>query len=94
MKFEHINTSMTGLFTYKPLYNLLTPATVKLFTSINEVHEHFTRGSKGLATQYARTNYRRFSLSCRGPNVWNNTPTRISGLPCFAQFKQAWRRYL
>src|SRR6218665_1034135 len=94
MKFEYINAYMTGLFTYKSLYNLLPPATIKLFTSIDEVHEHFTRGLKGLATQYARTNYRRFSLPCWGPIVWNSIPTRISSLPCFTQFKKAWRRYL
>src|SRR6218665_1543207 len=46
MKFKHINTYTTGLYTYKSLYNLLSPATIKLMTTINEVHEHFTRGSK------------------------------------------------
>src|SRR6218665_677301 len=44
--------------------------------------------------QYASTIYRRFFLSGRSPIVRNNIPTRISGLPCFTQFKKTYRRYV
>ena len=85
---------MTGLFTYKSIFNLLPPATIKLFTPVDEVHEHFTRGSHGLTTQYALTNYYIRGSPCHvGAQLFGIT-FLPAGLPCFTQFKKAWRRYL
>jgi len=70
------------------------PGTQQGNTKREEEHNHYTRGSKGLSNQYAWTNYRRFSLTCRGPIVWNNIPNNICDLRTFAQFKSAWRKYM
>jgi len=34
--------------------------------------------------QYAGTNYRKFALGCRGPVIWNATPTAIQTLKHYA----------
>src|SRR6218665_3119126 len=95
MKFENIglNAYMTGIFTYKVIFKLLPSATVIFFTKREEEHDHFTRASKDLSNQCARTNYRRFSLTCRGPIVWNNILNNICDLRTFAQFNSAWRKH-
>jgi len=59
-----------------------------------EEHDHFARDSKGLYNQYAQTNYRRVSLTSRGPIIWNNIPNDICDLLTFVQFKLAWRKYM
>src|SRR6218665_1824751 len=70
------------------------PATVIFFTKGEGAQNLFNWGQKALSNQYARTNYRRFSLTCRGPIVWNNIPNNICNLRTFAQFKFAWRKYM
>lgn len=64
------------------------------FTRIVDIHDHYTRVSKGLSVSYARTNYRRFSIYCSGPKIWNAIPTSIQSLPTYSQFKKHWRDHL
>ena len=61
-----------------------------LFTKTIDVHEHYTRAVSGLTVQYARTNYRRFSLYCKGPIIWND----IRAVKSFPQFKSLWKAYI
>ena len=42
----------------RAIFKLLPPNTVIFFTNREEERDHFTRASKGLFNQYARTNYR------------------------------------
>ena len=44
------------------------------------VHDHYTRNRDNFATQYARTNYRKFFLRRRGPGVWNLIPLNLRDL--------------
>src|SRR6218665_3653520 len=67
---------MTGLFTYTSIFKLLPLATVIFFSKREEEHNHFTRGSKGLSNQYARTNYKCFSLTCR---QWRRPGAKFGG---------------
>jgi len=62
----------------------LGPAFLR-FTSIEEIHEQFTKVSRGLSTQYARKNYRLFSFSYQRPIICKNIPTIV--FMVFAQFK-------
>ena len=55
-------------------------------TSIQNVHEHYTRTSSNLFISYACTNYLKFAVRLRGPVVWNDIPIVIRELP--TQFKK------
>jgi len=55
----------------KALNKLLRPVFQNYFTKRHDVHDHYTRAYGSLSAQYARTDYRRFSLFCKGPIIWN-----------------------
>ena len=75
LKFEQINRYLIGLFMYKDLNELLPPMFQHCFTKRHDVHDHYTRASGTLSVQYARTDYRRFSIFCKGPIIWNKIPS-------------------
>jgi hypothetical protein len=94
MKFENKNYYLVGNFMYKFVKGMLPEVFSKSFTRIVDIHDHYTRVSKGLSVSYARTNYRRFSIYCSGPKIWNAIPTSIQSLPTYSQFKKHWRDHL
>lgn len=94
MKFDCINRYLTGNFLFKYFNNLLPPVFTNFFTKTIDVHEHYTRAVSGLTVQYARTNYRRFSLYCKGPIIWNDIPANIRAVKSFPQFKSLWKAYI
>jgi len=56
---------------YKALNNSVPIVLQNNFVRRDEEHDHYTRASETLSVQYARTNYRRFSLFGKGPIIWN-----------------------
>ena len=48
----------------------------------------------GLAFKYSRMNYRRFSVACRGPVIWNEIPAAIQNAKATWQFKREWKDYV
>src|SRR6218665_1018272 len=42
----------------------------------------------------ARTNYKRFSLFCKGPITWNKISPCIREAKTLASFKKAWKQFL
>ncbi len=94
LKFEQINRYLIGLFMYKALNKLLPPMFQHYFTKRHDVHDYYTRASGSLSVQYARTDYRRFSLSCKGPIIWNKIPSHISNVSTFALFKKVFKNFL
>src|SRR6218665_3870132 len=93
MKFDCINRYLIGNVLFKYFNNLLPPVFTNFFTKTIDVHEHHTRAVCGLSVQYARTNYRRFSLYCNGPIIWNDIPANILAVKSFPQFKSSWKAY-
>jgi len=61
---------------------------------IDEEHDHYTRASGNLSVRYARTNYRRFSLFCKGPIIWNEIPSNICKVTMLVTFKKIWKQFL
>src|SRR6218665_3714477 len=94
MKFDCINHYLIGNFLLKYFNNLLPPVFINFFTKTIAVHEHYTRVVCWLSVQYARTNYRRFSLFCKGPLIWNDIPANIRAVKSFPQFKSLWKDYI
>ena len=93
-KFDCINRYLIGNFLFKYFNNHLPPVFINFFTKTIDVHEHYTIEQWGSSIQYARTNYRRFSLFCKGPLIWNDIPANIWAVMSFSQFKSLWKTYM
>lgn len=94
LKFDHVNDYLIGNFYFKLTNNTLTSFFDDYCRRIHEVHQHCTRASAGLSVPYARTNYRKFALKCRGPLVWNMIPINIREQKSFYSFKTQWKEYI
>jgi len=94
MNFANMNRYLVGKFMYKFVNNLLPESFLNYFIKTVDIHGHYTRSSGGLCVSYARTNYRRFSMSCNGPKTWNAVPRSIQNALTLVQFKKLWRIYL
>ena len=66
------------------------------FKSVEEGHSHFTRMVGRLGFKYSRTNYRRFSVACKGPVglIWNEIPAAIHNTKTMYQFVREWKDYV
>src|SRR6218665_143885 len=94
LKFTNINIYLIGNFVYRFCNNLLPPYFNSFLIKIHVVHDHYTRNRDNFAIQYARTDYRKFSLRCRGPEVWNLIPLNLRDLKTFYSFKRNWKKYM
>ena len=74
----------TGIFVYKFMNNLLPKSFVNYYakTADRPTHKYNTRIAGDLSAQYARTNYRKLALGCRGPVglIWNAIPPALQAL--------------
>ena len=59
-----------------------------------EEHSYYTRVSWNVSIQCARTNYKRFSLFCKGPVTWYKIPPYILEAKTVASFKKVWKLFL
>lgn len=91
MRFENINRYLIGIFMYKFINNLLPHSSGRYFVRIGDLHGYNTRAAGGLFKYYARTNYRQFSISYRGPVVWNDIPRSMQELRTVTMFKSSWK---
>src|SRR6218665_1649971 len=94
LKFQQINRYLRGIFMYKAINKLLPIMFQSFFVRRDEEYDHYTRASWNLSVQYARTNYRRFSLFCKGPIIWNEIPSSISKVTMLGTFKKIWKQFL
>lgn len=79
MRFANLNKYFTGISIYKYTNDLLPNSFDKLQTIVAKVADiglhrymHNTRSAGGLFRQTARANYRKFVISCKGPEIWND----------------------
>ena len=93
LKFQQINRYLIGIFMYKAINKLLPIMFQNFFVRRDEEHDHYTRASGNLSVQYARTNYRRFSLFCKGPIIWNEIPFNICKVTMLVTFKKIWKKF-
>ena len=77
--------------------NNLEPVSFKnYFVKVADTHtcRYNTRAAGGLFRQYARTNYRKFAIGCRGPVIWNAIPTAIQTLKTLRLFISSWKAFI
>src|SRR6218665_3704658 len=71
------------------------PVQHHLSWSSSDTHKYNTRAGGGLSAQYARTNYRKFALGCRGPVIWNAIPPAcIQALQPLRLFISSWKAHI
>src|SRR6218665_1220960 len=91
MRFHNLNRYFTGIFVYKFMNNLLPKSFVNYFVKTADTHKYNTRAAGGWSAQYARTNYRKFALGCRGPVIWNAIPPTFQPLRLFIS---SWKAHI
>ena len=79
----------TAIFVYKTLNKLSPPCFHSLFKSVPFVHSHSTRfhENNNLFITQARSNYKKFAISVRGPLLWNSLPPEIKNSDSLSIFK-------
>ena len=94
MRFHNLNMYFTGIFVYKFMNNLLPKSFVNNFVKTADTHKYNTRAAGSLSAQYARTNYRKFALGCRGPVIWNAIPSALQALKPLCLFISSWKAHI
>jgi len=77
-----INKFQIIKFIFQVLNNLSPPCFADLFTRTSSVHTHKTRSEdkNNLFLRQAKTNFRKFGLSVRGPQIWNELPITLKSI--------------
>jgi len=90
-----INKLQTAKFIYQVINKLSPPSFFSLFSLISSVHSYKTRNeeSKKLFLKHAKSNVRKFSISVRGPQIWNELPEPIRIIPSVDSFHVALKKY-
>ena len=78
---------------FKSINNLLPHDFIKITQLNSDYHNYNTRISSLPRSEFARTNYRKFTIKCIGPYVWNKLPTEFRSLN-FSPFKNKVRFWL
>ena len=58
---------------YRANHNLLPAIFQNYCINIEDIHQHFTRGSDALFITVVRTNYRKYLIRFMGPVLWNRS---------------------
>lgn len=88
---DKLTSYQTCLFIYKSLKNLLPLEFTKIFNFVSDFHSYNTRNLLSLRCEFARTNYRIFSIFFRnGPNVWNKLPLDLTLSINYQTFKKSY----
>jgi len=94
MSLLNINKMQTGVFMYRFKHRLLPETFANNFQLNTDVHCYYTRSYNKYHKVYARTKTRQFSISYRGPCVWNSLPIPLTNVPTLGIFKMKLKQYL
>ena len=89
-----LNIYQMSLFMYS-YFNGNLPSYFCNYYRLNEkIHSHNTRTSSNIYIDYKRTNYGKFSLKFRGPQIWNNLPKDLKTQKSYRLFKKSTKDYI
>lgn len=80
-------------FMHRYTYNTLPDSLANFYSLTSDIHSYNTRSITLYRIEFARTNSRRFSIRCTGPEEWNKLPLylrSISNLKSFKHHLKAW----
>ena len=93
-----LNIYQICLFIHKFIYRNqdLPESFQSLFTHSFNVHSHRTRHSNNnnLSLPFSRTSHHRFSMSYRGPALWNVLPPLLRSISSHSLFKKQLKKHL
>ena len=88
LKFPDITFLQTALFMFRVHNKLLPSHLINTFYQNNEIHHYCTRSSYNYHLELVNTNIKQFSITYKGPVLWNSIPVSIRSLKNINQFKQ------
>ena len=93
LKLENINKVQIAIFMCKINHGLLPDASNYNFTLVNQIHQYNTRKSKWYHVSKLNTTKYKFSISYRGPKVYNELPHNIKNVQSLGQAKSLLKNY-
>ena len=94
LKVYEINHLQTALFVHLVAYKNSPTLFQNFFLPTSTFNIHSSRRKLNMQTKYAKSNIRKFSLSVRGPTIWNNIPDLFKEIFPNHRFKKSFRRYI
>ena len=83
-----------GLFMYSYTKGSLPSAFSNYFSSNNTIHKHHTRSSEKFHKKFTRTNYGRFSITYKGPMIWNSLPDVLKNMKSLQMFRKEFKTFV
>jgi Reverse transcriptase (RNA-dependent DNA polymerase) len=95
LTFHNITVFQMAEFMHRYTFSLLPNAFADFFQCVSDVHSYFTRNkSYTYRIPFSRTNIHKFSISSRGPYIWNRLPQDLRLIPSLFVFKKNLRSHL
>ena len=81
-------------FVFQVLHKISPVQFSPLFRFNSVLYNTNTRSENKLFQPYARTNFRKFSISVTGPNIWNSLPQDLRSIQSYTVFVKRIKKYL
>jgi len=91
-----INKFQIAKFIYQVLNKLSPSSFYPMFSLVSSIHSYNTRAeeTQKLFLKHTKTNIRKFAISVRGPQVWNELPEHIKTPSTIDLFHIKLKKYL
>ena len=91
-----INKYQTITFIHSVIMKQTPSCFWSMFSPVSAIHSHSTRSEEknNLFLHQAKTNFRKFSITVRGPLIWNSIPNMVRDITSELLFKKNLKKYL
>ena len=94
LKIAQIKQLQINEFMHRYTYNTLPSSHANFYSLASDIHSHNTRILASYRSEFARTNTRKFSIRCVGPEEWNRVPQDLRSISNLKLFKHQLRLWL
>jgi len=94
LKFTDLVEFSVAIMMFKVYNNKVPPNVNNIFFQCSKIHNYNTKRKKNFYVLSRRTKAREFSISCRGPKIWNNLDEKIKSAKSVFIFKINLKRKL
>ena len=89
-----INYYTIAILTRQFINNQLPTSLMNIFRTNEDVHNYNTRSIKKLHKPLITTNIRKFSISYKGVDIFNNLPSDLKKTRCQSTFKRKLKNFI
>src|SRR5688572_31481238 len=94
LKIAQLKQLQINEFVHRHTYNTLPSSHANFYNLASNIHSHNTRILTSYRSEFARTNTRKFSIRCVGPEEWNSIPQDLRSILNLKLFKHKLRQWI